>query len=240
MIDFHCVATPNGNKVSVMLEETGLPYDVIPYDIFQGDQLSPEFRKLNPNRKLPVITDHEPIGGGGAPITVFESGAILIYLAEKTGRFLPRQPCNRYATLQWVMWQMAGLGPMHGQAHHFVRYAPADSANDYARNRYLREAERLLRVMEMQLSDTEYLAGDYSIADIACWPWIRGVPLIDLTLERYPNLERWYSAVEARPAVKVGSTIISDFIKRIGTSDTVPLTDEQWSVLFGERQHAEQ
>ena len=237
MIDLHTVATPNGHKVSIMLEEVGLDYEVIPYNIFEGEQFSAEFLALNPNNKLPVIVDQDA-AGADAPITVFESGAILIYLAEKTGQFLSTEPEARYQALQWLIWQMASLGPMHGQAHHFVRYAPAEEDQGYAHRRYRAEAERLLRVMEMRLAQAEFLAGDYSIADMACWPWVRSAALIDMTLEPYPNLVRWFGAIEARPAVEVGSNIINDFRKRIVNSDKVPLTELQWSTLFGERQRA--
>jgi GST-like protein len=238
MIDLHTVATPNGHKVSIMLEETGLPYEVIPYNIFEGDQFTAEFLALNPNNKLPVIVDQDP-GGHTASITVFESGAILIYLAEKTGQFLGPQPEARYQALQWLIWQMASLGPMHGQAHHFVRYAPAEEDQGYAHRRYRAEAERLLRVMEMRLAQAEFLAGDYSIADMACWPWVRATALIDLSLEPYANLARWFAAIEARPAVEIGGNVINDFRKRIVNSDKVPLTAAQWSTLFGERQYAD-
>lgn len=233
MIDLHSVATPNGHKVSIMLEETGLPYEVIPYNIFAGDQFTPEFLKLNPNNKLPVIVDRDPIGGG-APYTVFETGAILIYLAEKTGQFMPADPRGRHDVIQWVMWQMAGLGPMHGQAHHFIRYAP--ERVPYAEDRYLGEAKRLLRVMEARLGEVEYLAGAYSIADMACWPWIRGLRLISIPVGDYPNLERWFSAVGARPGVQQGGAVIDDSIKVRPASTKVNMTDEQWSTLFGDRQ----
>jgi len=236
MIELHSVATPNGHKVSIMLEEVSLPYEVFPYDIFKGDQFTPEFLKLNPNNKLPVIIDLDPIDGGD-PVTVFETGAILIYLAEKTGKFLSSEPRARYEALEWLIWQMAGLGPMHGQAHHFVRYAPADIENEYAQNRYLQEAERLLKVMERRLSEVDYLAGEYSIADMACWPWVRATALIDMQLNPYPNIRRWFDAIEQRPAVATGSNIINDFRKRIINSDKVPLSEDQWSVLFGRRQH---
>jgi len=233
MIDLHTVATPNGHKVSIMLEEVALAYKVIPYDIFAGDQFTPAFLKLNPNNKLPVIVDHDPIGGGG-PYTVFETGAILIYLAEKAGRLLPTDARARHDTLQWLMWQMAGLGPMHGQAHHFIRYAPGE--NDYARDRYMNEAARLLGVMDRRLGESEYLAGDYSIADIAAWPWIRGLRLISIAVDNYVNLARWFRAIEARPAVERGGSVIDDSVKRRPPSQKVPLNEEQWSTLFGEQQ----
>lgn len=233
MIDLHTVATPNGHKVSIMLEEVALPYTVIPYNIFDGDQFKPEFKAINPNSKLPAIVDRDPIGGA-APYPVFESGAILFYLAEKTGRFLPDDPRGRHRAMQWLMWQMSGLGPMHGQAHHFVRYAPGD--HPYSRNRYLNEARRLLNVMDRRLGEAEYLAGDYSIADIACWPWIRGLRLISISVDDYANIARWFHEIEARPAVAKGGSIINDTIRTRPASEKVSLDDNRWSVLFGDRQ----
>jgi GST-like protein len=174
--------------------------------------------------------------GGGAPFPVFESGAILAYLADKTGRLWPSDPRQRHTVLQWLMFQMAGLGPMHGQAHHFIRYAP--ERVPYPTERYLREATRLLGVMERRLAQAEFLAGDYSIADIACWPWIRAVRLISLTLDDYPQLRRWYQAIEQRPAVQRGGRVIDDSVKTRPPSSKVELDAQQWSNLFGERQHA--
>ncbi|MEN3976253.1 glutathione S-transferase N-terminal domain-containing protein [Emcibacter sp. SYSU 3D8] len=165
MIDLHTVATPNGHKVSIMLEETGLPYRVIPYNLLEAESWRPGLEAINPNGKLPAIIDTE------TGCTVFESGAVLIYLAEKTGMLLPADLQGRHRALSWLMFQMAGIGPLHGQAHHFIRYAPV--ADAYPLERYTREARRLLTVMDTQLGKTGYLAGDYSIADIACWPWIR-------------------------------------------------------------------
>jgi len=235
MIELHSVGTPNGHKVSIMLEETGLPYEIIAYDIFAGDQLSPAFLKLNPNNKLPVIVDRAP-GDGGAPLTVFETGAILVYLAEKTGQFLPTDARGRAEVLKWLFWQTSGMGPMHGQAHHFIRYAPEGADTGYARDRYMAEALRLLRVMEGRLGDVPYLAGAYSIADMAAWPWIRALGLIDVPLADYPAIEAWFRAIEARPAVETGANVILDYRKRKVTSEKVPLTPAQWAVLFGERQ----
>ena len=234
MIDLHMVATPNGHKVSIMLEEVGLPYNVIPYNIFGGDQFKPEFLRLNPNNKLPIIVDHEP-PGGGAPFPVFETGAILAYLAEKTGELWPATLRERSVVLQWLMFQMAGIGPMHGQAHHFVRYAPEEVP--YARDRYMNEARRLMRVMETRLSEVEYLAGTYSIADIACWPWMRALRLISVPLDDYPNVRRWYDAIDARPAVQRGACVLDDSVKWRPARTKVPLDAEQWSNLFGAHQH---
>lgn len=233
MIELHTVPTPNGHKISIMLEEVGLAYEVTSYNIFEGDQFRPEFVRLNPNRKLPVIVDREPVGGG-APFPVFETSAILFYLAGKTGQFLPTDPRGHYTAVQWLIWQAAGLSPMHGQAHHFIRYAPGDNA--YAEERYFSEAKRLLDVMDGQLAQRDYLAGPYSIADIACWPWIRGIRLIGLSIDDWPNLARWYRMIEARPAVQRGGSLIDDSIKYRPPREKVPLTDEQWSVLFGDRQ----
>ena len=172
MIDLHTVPTPNGHKISIALEELGLDYTLIPYDISKGEQFSPELLALNPNNKLPVIVDHLD---DGSEQTVFESGAILIYLAEKTGQLLSSQPRQRYAQLQWLMFQMAGVGPLQGQAHHFVRYAREEQS--YAKLRYLQESQRQCRVMEAQLQRHTYIAGDeFSIADIALWPWLRALP----------------------------------------------------------------
>lgn len=236
MIDLHSVGTPNGHKVSIMLEETGAEYNVIPYNIFDGDQFTPKLLALNPNNKLPVIIDRDPVGGG-EPITVFETGAILVYLADKTGRFLSTEPKQRYAALQWLFWQMAGLGPMLGQAHHFVRYAPAELDTGYSTDRYLNEAKRLLKVLDFRLSQAPFLAGEYSIADMACWPWVRAAPLIDMDLSPYSNVSRWFDSIEARPAVQAGSKVVNDFRKRIVPSKKVPMTDMQWQNLFGKVQH---
>ncbi len=235
MIDLHSVATPNGHKVSIMLEEVGLAYNVIAYNIFAGDQFKPEFLKLNPNNKLPVIVDPEP-PGGGEPFAVFESGAILAYLADKTGLLWPTEPRQRHTVLQWLMFQMAGLGPMHGQAHHFIRYAP--ERLPYPTQRYLAEACRLMGVMDRRLAQAEFLGGDYSIADIACWPWIRAIRLVSLTLDDYPFLRRWYQAIEARPAVQRGGRVIDDSVNTRPASAKVALDAGQWSNLFGARQHA--
>ena len=196
MIEVHMVPTPNGYKVTIMLEEIGMPYRMIPYNILAGDQFRPEFLAINPNNKLPAIVDLDP-PDGGAPYPVFESGAILAYLADISGQLWPRELRARHDAMQWLMFQMAGLGPMHGQAHHFVRYAPENIP--YALERYLNEARRLMRVLEGRLGKVEYLAGEYSIADIACWPWIRAARVIEIPLEDYPNLKRWFEAVDARP-----------------------------------------
>ncbi len=232
MIDVHFVPTPNGHKVSIMLEETGLEHRLIGYDMLKGEHLTPEFRRINPNSRLPAIVDHDP-PGGGAPFSVFESGAILVYLAEKTGQFLPSDPRGRSLAMQWLMWQMAGFGPMHGQAHHFLRYAPGD--HPYATERYTKEARRLMLVLNRRLGEAEYLAGTYSIADISTWPWVRGTQVIDMDLEEYPNIKRWFDAIGARPGVVAGQAVSNASLAFKGR---IPLTPEQWSNLFGSKMHA--
>jgi len=231
LIDLHFVPTPNGHKISIMLLETGLPHRVIPYRLLDGEHLTPAFREINPNGRLPAIVDHDPIGGG-APYPVFETGAILIYLAEKTGRFLPADPRRRHQAIQWLMWQMSGLGPMHGQAHHFIRYCPEPS--DYAVARYMNEAHRLLRVMDARLAQADYLAEEYSIADIACWSWIRAARAIDIDIAQYPHLAAWHARVGARPAVIEGAHVPADNHQVQSGSRKMNLTDEQWSNMFGE------
>lgn len=231
MIDVHFLASPNGHKVSIMLEEVGLPYRLLPYDLLAGEHLKPEFRALNPNLRLPVIVDHDPVGGGG-PLPVFESGAILFYLAEKTRRLLPSDTRQRAAVMQWLMWQMAGLGPMSGQAHHFIRYAPEDLP--YPTERYVNEVARLLDVMERQLSGSAYLAGDdYSIADIACWPWVRANRIIDVPIGERPHVQRWYDSIAARPAVVAGARLPENSRLAGPPLEKVPLTEDQRSNLFG-------
>ena len=228
MIDLHFVPTPNGHKVSIMLLEIGLEHRIIPYNLLAGDLRTSEFRAINPNGRAPAIVDHDPIGGG-APYPVFETGAILIYLAEKTGRFLPAEPRARYRAHQWLMWQMSGLGPMHGQAHHFVRYAPEPP--EYAVNRYMTEARRLLRVMDARLAEAPYLAGDeYSIADMACWSWIRAARAIDIA--DYPALAAWFERVGERPAVQKGAYLPSDNFQLKKAATKMRVTPEQWAMLF--------
>ncbi|MFO1067905.1 MAG: glutathione S-transferase N-terminal domain-containing protein [Geminicoccaceae bacterium] len=197
MIDLYTWATPNGRKVSIMLEECGLPYAVHPVDIGKNDQFKPDFLAISPNNKIPAIVDSD---NGWS---VFESGAILIYLAEKTGRFLPADPRQRMQTLEWLMFQMGGLGPMLGQAHHFLRFAPEKLP--YAMKRYADEAQRLYGVMDRRLAANAFLAGpDYSIADIACWPWTTRYEWQQVDLDAFPNVRRWYDAIKARPAVQRG------------------------------------
>ena len=195
MIDLHYVRTSNGLKIAIMLEEIGLEYRVIDYDIFAGDHLTADFKAINPNHKLPAIVDQAP-GDHPSPFPVFETGAILLYLAEKSGRLLATSMRDRMAALQWVAWQISGLGPMLGQGYHFARYAP--EGQQYGIDRYTREARRLLSVLDHQLRERPWLAGEYSIADIACWPWVQNVGNLDINLGDYVAIERWSETVRER------------------------------------------
>ena len=196
MIDLYTWTTPNGRKVSIMLEETGLPYEVTAIDITQGDQRDEAFTRISPNQKIPAIVDHD------TGLGLMESGAILMYLAEKTGRFLPAEFTQRWRVIEWLMFQMGSLGPMLGQTHHFVKFNPGKS--EYAERRYLKENRRLYAVLDRQLSGQEYLAGSYSVADIATWPWISRFEWQTMDLNEYPDLKRWYVAVAQRPGVQRG------------------------------------
>ena len=198
MIDLYYWPTPNGHKITIFLEEAGLPYTLRPVDIARGDQFKPAFLDIAPNNRIPAIIDHAP-ADGGADIPVFESGAILLYLAEKTGLFLPKDSRERLIVLQWLFWQVGGLGPMAGQNHHFSRYAPARIP--YAIDRYRKETARLYGVLDRQLAGRPYIADHYSIADMACYPWI--APHVDQgqDLDDYPHLKRWFETMQARPAV---------------------------------------
>jgi GST-like protein len=198
MIDVYYWPTPNGHKITIFLEETELPYRIIPVNIGRGDQFKPEFLKIAPNNRMPAIVDTEPPDGAG-PLSVFESGAILLYLAEKSGRFLPAAPRARYDVLQWLFWQVAGLGPMAGQNHHFLHYAPEKLP--YAVDRYVKETSRLYAVLDKQLGEREYIAGEYSIADMASYPWIVPYERQQQNLAEFPNLKRWFETIRARPAV---------------------------------------
>jgi GST-like protein len=230
MIDLYTSPTPNGFKVSIMLEETALPYTVIPVDINKGEQFDREYLKLNPNNKIPTIIDTD--GPNGAPYTVFESGAILMYLAEKTGLFMPADLAGRYLVVQWLMFQMGSIGPMLGQAHHFRRYAPEPIP--YAIDRYTNEARRLYRVMDRRLGEAEYLAGEYSVADMASFPWIRPYRRQGQDLEDYPNLKRWFDVIDGRPAVRRGLQV------PVGVRSVSTDMDETTrSILFGDAQYAE-
>src|SRR6202795_2960496 len=224
MIDLHYAPTPNGWKISIMLEELGLPYNVIPVNIRAGEQFRPEFLAISPNNRIPAIVDHAPSDGGG-PFSVFETGAILIYLADKAGRFLPTEMRSRSVVLQWLMWQMSGLGPMLGQHGHFALYAAEKIP--YAIERYRDEAARLYHVLDTQLGKTgAYVAGDYSIADIACFPWTMTHKAQGFTLDDYPNIKRWYAAVRARPQVQAGLAI--------GKFEKQPFDEEARKNMFGQ------
>jgi GST-like protein len=203
MIDLYTWGTPNGRKVSIMLEETGLAYRVHKIDISKGDQFKPDFVAINPNSKIPAIVDGE--GPGGKPITLFESGAILIYLADKTGKLLSKDPASRYVALEWLMFQMGGVGPMFGQVHHFLRAAPEPVP--YAIERYGKETRRLYGVLDARLKTAAYLAGEYSIADIATFPWVARHEWHKVALGDFPNVERWYREIGARPAVARGMQV---------------------------------
>jgi len=206
VIELFTWPTPNGHKIHIMLEECGLPYAVHAVDIGAGDQFQPGFLKISPNNKIPAIID--PDGPDGKPIELFESGAILIYLSGKTGRFLPADTRGKYIALQWLMFQMGGVGPMLGQAHHFRIYAPEKI--DYAVDRYTNEARRLYGVMDRRLAQAPYFAGEYSIADMAIFPWTRAHSNQGVDLAEFPNVQRWYDAVNSRPAVQRGVQILAD------------------------------
>ena len=203
MIDLYTWTTPNGRKVSVMLEEVGLPYKVHPVNLQKDEQFNPEFLAINPNNKIPAIID--PQGPGGKPLTLFESGAILIYLAEKTGKLMPKESRSRYEVIQWLMFQMGGVGPMFGQAHNFFRYDPQQ--NSYGVERFNKEVARLYRVMNHRLGETEFLAGGYSVADIATYPWVARYEMHRTRLEDFPNVKRWFEAIGDRPAVQRGMAV---------------------------------
>jgi GST-like protein len=202
MIQLYTWGTPNGKKVSIMLEEVGLPYEVHPVNLQQGDQLKPEYLAINPNNKIPAIFDDE--GPGGTPFTLFESGAILMYLAEKSGKLWPADMRRRYTVIQWLMFQMGGVGPMFGQANYFYRL---EEKVPYAIERFHKEARRLYNVLDQELARRDYLAGDYSIADIATYPWVWRHEMHHVKLEEYPNVKRWYDAISQRPAVQRGMEI---------------------------------
>ena len=227
MIEVYSWPTPNGHKVHIMLEECGLPYRAHPVDIGTGDQFKPDFLAISPNNKIPAITD--PDGPGGQPIHLFESGAILLYLAGKTGRFMPEDVAAKYEVLQWLMFQMGGVGPMLGQAHHFRIYAPQKIP--YAVERYTNEAHRLYGVMNRRLAKSTYIGGpEYSIADIAIFPWLRSWKNQGISWDDFPHLKGWFDELAARPAVKRGVEVLADLRK--------PLTDERArETLFGKGQY---
>lgn len=205
MIDFYYWTTPNGHKVSIFLEESGLQYQLKPINIGAGEQFAPEFLKISPNNKIPAIVDHAP-AEGNSPLSIFESGAILLYLADKTRQFLPANIQGRYNTLQWLFWQVAGLGPMAGQNHHFTQYA--SEVIPYAIERYVNETNRLYAVLNQQLAHSEFIADQYSIADMACYPWIVPYEKQQQNLEDFPNIKRWMQIMQKRPAVQRAYALI--------------------------------
>ena len=225
MIDLYYWTTPNGHKITIFLEETGLPYRIVPINIGKGEQFTPAFLAISPNNRIPAIVDRAP-ADGGEPISVFESGAILLYLAEKTGRFIPADLRGRVDVLQWLFWQMGGLGPMAGQNHHFRQYAP--ERIPYATERYVKETSRLYAVLDTRLADRAFIAGDYSIADIACYPWVVPYERQGQKLEDYPNLARWFRAVAARPAV------VRAYERAKAINPSPGISDDAKRVLFGQ------
>jgi GST-like protein len=231
MIDFYYWTTPNGHKITLFLEETGIPYRMHPVNLGKGEQFKPEFLAISPNNRMPAIVDQAP-KDGGAPISVFESGAILLYLADKTGKFIPQDLRGRTETIEWLFWQMGGLGPMAGQNHHFSQYAPEKIP--YAIDRYVKETNRLYGVMNKRLADRPFLAGDYSIADMASYPWVVPYERQGQKLEDFPHLKRWFEAIAARPAT------IASYAKaqEINPSVGAPMTDEAKKVLFGQTARA--
>jgi GST-like protein len=225
MIDLYYWTTPNGHKITIFLEEAEVPYRIHPVNISKGEQFKPEFLAIAPNNRIPAIVDNAP-AGGDKPVSLFESGAILLYLAEKTGRFIPSDLYGRAEVLQWLFWQMGGLGPMAGQNHHFSQYAPEKIP--YAIDRYVNETNRLYGVLNKRLADRAFLAGDYSIADMAAYPWIVPHERQGQRLDDFPNLKRWFEAIAARPAV----VRAYERAKEISTTATV--TEESKSILFGQ------
>lgn len=225
MIDLYYWTTPNGHKITIFLEEAGTPYKIHPVNIGKGDQFKPEYLKLNPNNRIPAIIDQVPLDNG-QPIPVFESGAILLYLAEKTGKFLSKDIRRRQETLEWLFWQMAGLGPMLGQNHHFSGYAPEKIP--YAIDRYVKETTRLYGVLNKQLSDRPFVAGDYSIADMAMYPWIVPHEKQGQNLNDFPNLKKWFETIGQRPAV------VRAYEKAKSINSDAPMSEEAKKILFGQ------
>ena len=225
MIQLHYWPTPNGHKITLFLEETHLPYEIIPVNIGAGDQFKPDFLKIAPNNRMPAIVDTAP-NDGGAPVSLFESGAILVYLAEKTGKFLSTDMRVRYDTLQWLFWQMGGLGPMAGQNHHFSVYAPEKI--EYAIKRYVNETNRLYGVLNKRLADRAFIAGDYSIADMAAYPWVVPHERQGQNLDDFPHVKRWFHAIKERPAT------IAAYEKGKSVSTTPTVSEEAKKVLFGQ------
>lgn len=225
MIDVYYWPTPNGKKITIFLEECGLKYKIIPVNIRKGEQFKPDFLKISPNNRMPAIVDHD--GPGGKPYSLFESGAILMYLAEKTGKLMPSETGARYLVIQWLMFQMASVGPMMGQAGHFRNAAP--ERIPYAIDRYTNESRRLFSVIDKRLSEAAYLAGDYSIADIATYPWVVNIQREPDQLATRPHLKRWLDAIGERPAVKRGMAVMADLLQQ-------PLSEEERSILYGAKQ----
>jgi GST-like protein len=225
MIDLYYWTTPNGHKVTMFLEETGMAHRIVPINIGKGEQFAPDFLKIAPNNRIPAIVDHQP-ADGGAPLPLFESGAILLYLADKSGRFIAPDLRGRNETIQWLFWQMGGLGPMAGQNHHFTQYAPEPIP--YAIERYVKETARLYAVLNKQLADHEFIAGDYSIADMACYPWV--VPHVRQrqNLDDFPNLKRWFAAIRERPATQRAYALAEEI------NPAPVVTEEAKKVLFGQ------
>jgi GST-like protein len=227
MIDLYTWGTPNGHKISIALEELELPYRAITVNIGAGDQFTTEFLAISPNNRIPAIVDLE--GPDGEPYPIFESGAILLYLADKTGRLMPEDTAGRYRVIQWLMFQMAGLGPMLGQLGHFSRYAPEKIP--YSIERYRKESGRLLGVLDRRLGEADYLAGEYSVADIACFPWVRTVEIHGGGLDDFPNLRRWHQSIAGRPAVQRGLEVPDPSLA------AKKITDEAREFLFGDTQY---
>lgn len=227
MIDLYYWTTPNGHKITLFLEETGLPYTLHPINIGKGEQFQPDFLRIAPNNRIPAIVDNAP-ADGGEPVSIFESGAILLYLAEKTGQFLSTDLRQRVDALQWLFWQMAGLGPMAGQNHHFTQYAPEQVP--YAIDRYVKETARLYAVLDRRLADRAFITGDdYTIADMACYPWIVPHERQRQNLDDFPNIGRWFNAIQQRPA----TVRAYEIAERINPSQP-PMSDEAKKVLFGQ------
>ena len=225
MIDLYYWTTPNGHKITIFLEEAGLPYRVVPVNIGKGEQFAADFLKISPNNRIPAIVDQAP-ADGGAPIALFESGAILLYLADKSGRFIAPDLRGRAETLQWLFWQMGGLGPMAGQNHHFTQYAPEKVP--YAIERYTKETARLYAVLNKRLADREFVAGAYSIADMACYPWIVPHARQGQNLDDFPHLKRWFEAIRERPATRRAYALGEK------TNPAPVITDAEKKILFGQ------
>jgi GST-like protein len=231
MIDLYYWTTPNGHKITLFLEESGLPYKIHPIDIGKGEQFAPGFLRISPNNRIPAIVDQKP-ADGGEPISLFESGAILLYLAEKTGRFLPRDLRGRERVLPWLFWQVAGLGPMAGQNHHFRNYSAEKI--QYAIDRYVNETARLYAVLNKHLRDRQFIGGDdYSIADMACYPWIVPHEAQSQNLDDFPYLKHWFETIAKRPA----TVRAYDLVKSINPAQGAAFDDEQRKVLFGQGAH---